>query len=148
MYQDYLELLQYLNDNKVKYLIIGGYAVIQYAEPRYTKDLDIWVECSETNAKKLLKALKKFNAPIDNLSVQELAKPGLIYIFGVPPLRIDILNKVKGSRFKTAWAQRKVFQIEDVKAKFVSKQSLVKIKRATGRPQDLADLEKLTNYKK
>ncbi len=96
MYQDYLDLLQCLNDNKVKYLVIGGYAVIQYAEPRYTKDIDIWVEASTANAKKVLKALSKFGAPISNLTEEELSTPGLVYIFGVAPVRVDILNRVKG----------------------------------------------------
>jgi len=64
---NYLDLLQCLNGNKVKYLIVGGYAVIRYAEPRYTKDLDIWIEASEVNAKRVLKALKQFGAPIDKV---------------------------------------------------------------------------------
>lgn len=143
MYPDYLELLQCLNDNKVRYLIIGGYAVIQYSEPRYTKDLDIWVEASTSNAKRLLKALEKFRAPIDNLTVDELSKPGLVYVFGIPPLRVDIINRAKGSRFKTAWEKREKFDVGGVKANFVSKQILIRLKNALKRPQDLADLEKL-----
>ena len=144
MFQDFLELLQCLNDSKVKYLIIGGYAVIKYAEPRYTKDLDIWVEASTLNAKKLLQALTKFGAPTENLSVPELSKPGLIFVFGIPPLRVDILNKAKGATFKTAWKNKNKFDLGGVKVNFISKSDLIKLKRASARQQDKADLEKLT----
>lgn len=140
MYQDYLDLLQCLNENKVKYLIIGGYAVIQYAEPRYTKDLDIWVEASLPNAKKVLKALSLFGAPTDNLEVEELAKPGLVYVFGVPPLRVDILNKASGCSFAYGWKTREKVKIDSVVANFISKQNLIKLKKKANRPQDLADL--------
>ena len=143
MHRDYLELLQCLNDHKVKYLVIGGYAVIRYSEPRYTKDLDIWIEASKANAKKTLKALTEFEAPVDNLTIDELAKPGLIYVFGVPPIRVDILNKAKGSTFKTAWSNREKVDVGGVKANFVSKSVLIKLKKAAGRAQDKADLEKL-----
>ena len=143
MHQDYLELLQLLNDHKVRYLIIGGYAVINYAEPRYTKDLDIWVEASKVNAKKLLKVLALFKAPIDNLTVEDLMTPGLVYVFGIPPLRVDILNRAIGARFETAWPKRVKVDLGKLKANFVAKPTLVRLKRAAGRPQDLADLEKL-----
>jgi predicted nucleotidyltransferase len=143
MYQDYLELLQCLNDNKVKYLVIGGYAVIQYAEPRYTKDIDIWIEASVLNAKKLLKALKHFGAPIANLSVEELAVPGLVYVFGIPPVRVDILNRVSGGKFELAWKAKNVVNIDGTKINFVSKSDLIKMKKSAGRPQDLADIVSL-----
>lgn len=144
MHPDYLELLRCLNASKVRYLIIGGYAVIHYAEPRYTKDLDIWIEASSSNAKKLLKALENFGAPIDNLTVDELAKPGLVYVFGVPPLRVDIMNRAKGATFKSSWPKRERIEVaKGMKANFVSKQVLIKLKSATKRAQDLADLEKL-----
>jgi predicted nucleotidyltransferase len=143
MYQDYLDLLQCLNDNKVKYLVIGGYAVVQYAEPRYTKDLDIWIEASVANAKKLLKALKYFGAPIANLTIEELAIPGLVYVFGIPPVRVDVLNKVSGRSFETAWKSKQIEAIEGIKVNFVSKQDLIILKKAAGRPQDLADIQSL-----
>lgn len=143
MFQDYLELLQLLNEHKVKYLIIGGYAVINYAEPRYTKDLDIWVEPSVQNAKKLLKALEDFGAPTDNLTIQDLAKPGLIYVFGIAPMRVDILNKPKGSTFKTAWESKEKITIEKTTVNIIGKSVLIKLKKASGRPQDLVDVEKL-----
>ena len=147
MYQDYLELLLCLNDNKVKYLVIGGYAVIQYSEPRYTKDIDIWVEASVVNAKKLLKALKHFGAPIANLSVEELAMPGLVYVFGIPPVRVDILNRVSGGKFEVAWKAKNVITLEGTKINFASKVDLIKMKKSAGRPQDLADIASLKKQK-
>ncbi len=140
---DYLELLQLLNFHKVRYLIIGGYAVINYTEPRYTKDLDLWIDCSINNAKKTLKALSEFGAPVANLQVDDLAKPGLIYVFGAPPLRVDILNRVSGATFKNAWDNKKVIKLDKVKANFVSLAVLKRLKKSASRPNDLADLEKL-----
>jgi predicted nucleotidyltransferase len=144
MFPDYLELLQCLNDNKVKYLIIGGYAVIQYAEPRYTKDLDLWVEATSLNAKKLYKALSFFGAPVDNLTVEELAKPGLVFVFGIPPLRVDILNRASGCTFESAWSSRNKVKIEHVTTNFISKSNLIKLKKKANRPQDLADIASLS----
>lgn len=147
MFPDYVELLQCLNASKVKYLIIGGYAVIRYAEPRYTKDLDIWIEASPQNAKRVYSALKEFGAPIDNLTVAELATPGLVYIFGIPPIRVDILNRAKGATFPTAWKSRQKVPLDGTYAYFVDIRNLRKLKRAAGRAQDLADLEALEGVK-
>jgi hypothetical protein len=143
MHQDYLELLRSLEKSKVRYLIIGGYAVIQYTEPRYTKDLDIWIEASPSNARNVLRALTIFGAPVDNLTEQELAKPGLVYIFGVPPLRVDLMNQAPGCSFATAWKSRERVSIGKSTFSFVGKQSLIRLKKAAGRPQDKADLVKL-----
>lgn len=144
MYLDYLELLQCLNDNKVKYLIIGGYAVIHYAEPRYTKDLDIWIEASSRNAKNTLKALSTFGAPIANLTEEELATPGLVYIFGIPPVRVDVINHIKGADFKEIWANKNKITIGKVTTQIVSKKDLIKLKKIAGRPQDKADIAALS----
>lgn len=140
---NYLDLLRCLNGAKVKYLIIGGYAVIYHSEPRYTKDLDIWIEASAQNARRTIQALREFDAPIDNLTVEDLETPGLIYVFGLPPLRVDILNKATGCSFASAWKARAKVKIDGVLANFIDKAGLIKLKKAAGRPQDLADLEKL-----
>lgn len=147
IFQDYLDLLQCLNDNKVKYLVIGGYAVIQYAEPRYTKDIDLWVETSIPNAKKLLKALNEFGAPTDNLTTEELAKPGLVFVFGIPPLRVDILNNAQGCSFDTAWKNKNKVLIEKTNINFISKNDLIKLKKKANRPQDIADINSLKKSK-
>jgi hypothetical protein len=143
MHSDFLDLLQLLNAHKVRYLIIGGYAYGFHVEPRYTKDLDLWIEASVGNARRLLKALIEFGAPVDNLREDELAKPGLLYVFGVPPLRVDILNRIKGCDFRLMYAQRKIFRLDRLSIPVVSRADLVRLKRQARRAQDLVDLEKL-----
>lgn len=143
MNSDLIELLQLLNETGVKYLIIGGQAVIVYSEPRYTKDLDIWVEASKQNATKLVKALAKFGAPRDAISVEDFVKPGTMFIFGLEPNRVDILTSVKGRSFKVAYKDKTLITIGKLKVPLVSLRDLIKIKRSTARPQDLLDLEKL-----
>jgi hypothetical protein len=143
MHSDFLELLLLLEKHKVKYLLIGGYAVGIYAEPRATKDLDVWVDASLENGRRLLKALKSFGAPTDNLSEKDIQIPGLLYIFGIPPLRVDILNRVGKEVFKEAYKKRHIVQIGKVKVSVVPKEVLKKMKKAAGRPQDKADLKKL-----
>jgi predicted nucleotidyltransferase len=147
MNSDLIELLHCLNDFKVKYLVIGGYAVSYYAEPRYTKDLDLWVEASDRNAKNLIKALTHFGAPVDNLSFKDFATPGTIFVFGVAPNRIDILNKAPGASFSSAWKNRKSVRLSDLKIPFVSLLDLRKLKKAAGRPQDKIDLANLAKIK-
>jgi hypothetical protein len=144
MNSDFKELLQYLNENQVKYLIIGGFAVIKYTEPRYTKDIDIWVEASEKNAKLLFKALDKFGAPLDNLTADDLAHPGTLFIMGVPPNRVDIITRLKGLRFSSAWKKRVISKVRNLELCFISKEDLIKAKQLAGRPQDLIDLRNLT----
>ena len=106
MNSDFVEILQFLNVRKVKYLVIGGYAVTYYSEPRYTKDLDILVEDSKANSIKLFKVLKEFGAPVDNLNELDFAEKGTIYVFGIPPNRIDILSGIKGVNFETLCGRR------------------------------------------
>ena len=144
IYQDFLELLLAFEKYKVRYVVIGGYAVGIHAEPRYTKDLDILIEPSVFNAKRVLKALGEFGAPIDNLSVTELATPGLLYIFGVPPLRVDILNRIKGANAAEIIKRGKRIKIGKTVFKVVALADLIKLKKLAGRKQDKADIEKLT----
>jgi len=144
IYQDFLELLLAFEKYKVRYVVIGGYAVGIHAEPRYTKDLDILIEPSVLNAKRVLKALGEFGAPIDNLSVTELATPGLLYIFGVPPLRVDILNRIKGANAAEIIKRGKRIKIGKTVFKVVALADLIKLKKLAGHKQDKADIEKLT----
>ena len=136
MNSDLIELLSLLNEFKVKYLVIGGQAVILYSEPRYTKDLDIWVEATKTNAKKLVKVLKDFGAPSNSISEDDFSKPGTIFIFGIEPNRVDILTKVKGATFAPCYKNKTVVKVDGVKICFVSIEDLIKIKKATNRSQD------------
>ena len=147
IYPDFLELLRVFAKHKVAYAVIGGYAVGIHAEPRYTKDLDILIVPEKKNAKALLAALSEFGAPISNLSVDELATPGLLYVFGIPPLRVDILNRIVGVNVKTLIKRAKKIKIADTSLKVVAIAELIMLKKLAGRKQDLADIEKLKAVK-
>ena len=123
--------------------------MIHYAEPRYTKDLDLWVEPSLQNAQRLHRCLAAFGAPIDNISVEDLATPGTLYVFGLPPNRVDILNRVLGATFGSAYGRKNLVSLAPrVRVPVVSLGDLIAIKRATARPHDLIDLEKLVQVAK
>ena len=137
------EFIELLNNNNVRYLIIGGFAYSCYAEPRYTKNIDIFIESSRTNAENLLNAIRDFGFEKIDLKNKDFLEPDQVIQLGIEPLRIDILTSIKGVTFKSAWGNRKIYGYGDIKANFISKQDLIKNKRALGRTQDLADIEKL-----
>lgn len=145
---DYKEILKTLNEYKVRYLIIGAYATIHYTEPRYTKDIDIWIERDPGNVGRLYKALKKFGAPLMDISEEDFMKEDMIYQIGVEPVRIDILVDLSGMSFKRAWAERTKARYDDVPANVAGLNELIKTKEKAGRKQDEADLEKLLLVKK
>ena len=147
MYPDFLELLRVLEKHRVAYALIGGYAVGLHAEPRATKDLDLVVAPTLKNAKALLKALKEFGAPIDNLSEQELAKPGLLYVFGIPPLRVDILNRLKGVDVTRLVKRAKRVKLGNATLRVIDIDDLIHVKTIAGRPQDKVDVKALKKAK-
>ncbi|PKN90642.1 MAG: hypothetical protein CVU44_23100 [Chloroflexi bacterium HGW-Chloroflexi-6] len=140
---DFSDLLQIFNDNHVKYLVIGGYAVIQYGEPRFTKDLDLWISTDIANAEAVYKALKEFGAPLTEMSVDDFSEEGYFYQMGVPPVRVDVLMGIPGATFEKCWSRRQIVDFDGLKVNFISKQDLVTAKRASGRPQDLIDADLL-----
>ena len=142
---DFSDLLRIFNDNNVRYLIIGGYAVVQYAEPRYTKDLDIWISTDITNAKSVYKALEEFGAPLEKLTEKDFAEEGYFYQMGVPPVRVDILMGIPGVAFEKAWKKRVEVKFDELVVSFISKEDLITAKRASGRQQDLLDADALEN---
>ena len=147
MTSDLKDILDYLNLHKVKFVIVGGYAVMKYTEPRYTKDIDILVEASKANSKKLIKALSEFGAPVDNLSPTDFAKEGTMYFMGIPPNRIDFLTRVKGTKFINIYKSAVRGKLFGVDVRFIAKDDLIKTKKAAGRPQDLIDLANLKKTK-
>jgi|YNPNPStandDraft_1061719.scaffolds.fasta_scaffold08648_1 predicted nucleotidyltransferase len=141
---DFSDLLRLFNDNQVKYLVIGGYALIQYAEPRYTKDLDIWISTDTENARAVYRALREFGAPLAGLTEADFAQEGYFYQMGVPPVRVDILMGIPGVNFAEAWPRRTEVDFDGLVVPFIGREDLIASKLASGRPQDLLDVEHLT----
>ncbi len=141
---DFTDLLNLFNHNHVKYLVIGGYAVIQYAEPRYTKDLDLWISTDVTNAAAIYKSLRAFGAPLLGLTEADFAEEGYFYQMGVPPIRVDILMGIPGVAFEQAWERRVEVDFDGLVVSFISREDLITAKRASGRPQDLIDADLLS----
>ena len=140
---DFKELLKSFNEYEVKYLIVGAYAVMKYTEPRYTKDLDIWVEPTDENSSRVYKALAEFGAPMNEVTPQDFTKADLVFQIGIAPHRIDILMGIKGLDFARAWKRRLEAAFEDVPMSLVCKEDLLISKEAAGRPQDLIDAASL-----
>ncbi len=140
---DFTDLLHLFNASNIKYLVIGGYALIQYAEPRYTKDLDLWVSTDSTNAAGVFQALRDFGAPLEGMTEDDFAEDGYFYQMGVPPVRVDILMGIPGIKFNEAWKNRVEIHFDTTPVVFIGKSDLIKAKRAAGRPQDLIDVAML-----
>jgi hypothetical protein len=143
MNSDFKDLLKLFNGYRVRYLVVGGYAVMKYTEPRYTKDLDIWVEPTLKNAKAVFKALRRFEAPLANLNEADFAREGFFYQMGRPPARVDILMSIHGVVFADAWSNRVATDFDGVTGHVISRKDLIDNKRALGRPQDLIDVNSL-----
>jgi len=141
--QDFKEFIQSLNDNGVRYLVVEGYAVALHGYPRYTKDMDVWVEMTSENAFKVVKALDQFGFGSLDLKESDFVIPDQIIQLGYPPRRIDILTTLPGVEFSECYPSRTTVDIEGVSVNFIDHENLRKNKKATGRHQDLADLENL-----
>ncbi|MGK3960502.1 DUF6036 family nucleotidyltransferase [Sorangium sp. So ce118] len=144
MNDDFLDLLSALSAADARFLIIGAYAVGVHGRPRATKDLDVWVEASPENAARVMDALRRFGAPISELSEQDLATPGAGFMMGVPPRRIDVLTQISGVEFGDAWPRRiEVSFGENLRCPVIALEDLIANKRAADRAQDRADVEAL-----
>jgi predicted nucleotidyltransferase len=141
--QDFKEFIQSLNDNKVKYLVVGGYAVAVHGHPRYTKDIDIWIQGSDENANSLIKAIEQFGFGSLGLKKEDFLEQDQIVQLGYAPNRIDLISHADGVDFETCYPDHIEVDIEGVHVNFIDLENLKKNKKASGRLQDLADLEKL-----
>ncbi len=141
--QDFKEFIQLLNDNQVRYLVLGGYAVALHGYPRYTKDIDIWIEMSSLNAYNLIKALEGFGFGSLGLTIDDFLTPDQVIQLGYPPNRIDLITTPDGVEFQTCYLSRIEVKIDDIIVNFIDLENLKKNKKASGRLQDLADLESL-----
>jgi hypothetical protein len=142
--EDYREMLKCFADEKVKFLVVGAYALAVHGYPRATKDIDFFVWANPENATSLFRALARFGAPLRNLSAADFASEGAVYQIGTGPHRIDIITRIDGVKFEDAYPRRLTVQREGVELPVISRDDLIANKRASGRAQDLADVERLT----
>ena len=145
--EDYKDMLLALSEEKVKYMLVGAYALAAYGYPRATMDIDIWVMPSPRNADAVLRALRRFGAPLHNLEKEDLQRDGTVFQIGVAPRRIDIITAASGLRFEEAYSRSLFIDIEGLQVHIPSIDDLIRNKRASGRTKDLADAEALEKLK-
>jgi hypothetical protein len=142
--KDFNEFVELFIAHDVQFLIIGGYALAAHGFPRATGDLDAWVWASETNAAKIITALDAFGFADVGITVSDLSREDTVVQLGYPPYRIDILTSIDGLEFIEAWASRVMVRINNMDVPFISRSDLITNKTAVGRPQDIADVHRLT----
>jgi hypothetical protein len=143
MPKDLKELLSAFNDHAVKYLIVGGYAFGVHAEPRATKDLDLFIRPDKENSQALFRALAQYGAPLDGLSPDDFMD-GTVFQIGQPPARVDILQHIDGISFDEAWENRIEGLVDgEIRTSVISRGDLIQNKLASGREQDILDVKKL-----
>jgi hypothetical protein len=141
--KDFEEFFELLNLNKVQYLLVGGYAYAIYAEPRYTKDIDIFHSNDRKNVGKILNVLDQFGFGNLDIGKEDFEKKGQVIQLGMPPYRIDLLNKIEAVAFEEAWQNRNTARYGEQEIFVISKNDLINNKKATGRNQDKLDVENL-----
>ncbi|MCX2738903.1 nucleotidyltransferase domain-containing protein [Pontibacter anaerobius] len=141
--QDFQEVIKQLNAAKAEYLIAGGFAVAVYGYPRYTGDIDIWINPTEDNAQKVLAVLYELGYDPQEVNLEDLTTEDVVVQLGYPPNRIDLSTGLSGVDFETCWQNKAAMPFGDVVANFISLKDLKKNKQATARQQDLLDLENL-----
>lgn len=143
LHQDFKDLLEVFAREGVRYLLVGGYAVAFHSVPRFTKDIDLWIDPSPTNVEAAARALELFGAPPDIVSAWRGGAPDEIVYFGRPPFRVDLLRSLPGGDFASAFARRATGEWKEASVQVIGKDDLIAIKRAAGRPQDLLDVRAL-----
>jgi predicted nucleotidyltransferase len=145
---DYKDMLQCLSAEGVRFLVVGAYALAVHGFPRATKDIDFFVCATPDNADDLMRAIARFGTPIKNLSAADFATEGTVFHIGTDPRRIDILTCISGVIFEQAYGNRLTVSMEGIDVPVISLKDLIANKRARGRTQDLADVERLEALKK
>ena len=141
MVQDLEELLSALNAHNVRYVVVGGYAIAVHAQPRATKDLDVFIDRRADNAKAVYAALASYGAPLAGITPQDFENPASILRLGVPPIAVDILQSIDGVDFDSVWLASSEHTLNGFTARYISAEHLIQNKLASGRLQDLADVE-------
>jgi hypothetical protein len=138
---DWTELLAAFNAAGVRYIVVGAFAYARYARPRATGDLDLLVECTPENARRVFEALQGFGAPLEGVTAADFASAGFFYSFGRPPIEVDIITEISGVSFDEAWQSRDAGALGGVPVSFIGREEFLRNKRSTGRLRDLADAE-------
>lgn len=145
---DYEELFSTLNTYKIKFLVVGAHAVAFYAQPRFTKDVDVWVPMALNDSERVYAALKAYGAPLRDLTPESFDEPGMMLQIGVAPVRVDIMTNVSGVTAEEAWKRRAKSRYGRARIHVLGLSDLIKAKQASGRPQDKLDLAKLQKRKR
>lgn len=141
--KDFKELLELLNEYKVKYMIVGGYALAFHGAPRYTGDIDIFVKPEKNNAENVMKALHSFGFGSLDINEDDFSSPNKVVQLGVPPVRIDLITSITGVDWETAENNRVKSDFGEVEVYFIGRADFIINKKATGRHKDLSDIEAL-----
>jgi len=140
---DYRDILSAFSEENVEYLLVGAYALAAHGLVRATGDIDLWVSASEDNAARIMDALARFGAPLHQIEARDFETPGTVFQIGVAPRRIDILTSIDAVEFEEAWPERQEVEVAGLKVPVIGRHHLLRNKRATGRPQDIADAARL-----
>lgn len=141
--EDFKEFLRLLEDESVKYLLVGGYAVGFYGYPRPTGDLDIWVSKTPDNAARLVAALDKFGFSSPELSIDLFTREKSVVRLGVPPFKLEIITDIDGVEFDSCFKRKESVELDGCRVTVISLADLKINKRSSGRPKDINDLENL-----
>ncbi|HKP82261.1 MAG TPA: hypothetical protein VJT69_09590 [Pyrinomonadaceae bacterium] len=141
--KDLREFIELLNALDVRYMVVGAFAVAYHGHPRYTGDIDLFIDRTAENVDRLMQVIQKFGFGDLDLSVADFLQEDQVMQLGISPNRIDLLTFLSGISFQEAWATREYGEIDGLNVPFISKEMLKRNKAATGRTRDLADLEQL-----
>jgi hypothetical protein len=145
---DFEDLFKTLNAHRVKYIVVGAHAVMHYATPRFTKDLDVWIPPDLNKSARVFEALADFGAPLDKVSPADFTDPKLIYQIGIAPVRIDVMMDIQGVSARDAWKRRTRVRYGKTMISVLSLDDLIRAKKRSGRPQDQLDLQALRQAKR
>ena len=143
LHSDWIALLRELNAAGARYLVIGAAALSYHGHPRGTRDFDVWVEPAPGNARRVYKALASFGAPMEQVTLADFEHDDTVWMIGVEPLRVDVLTGIEGVTFEEAWPRRAFVRIAELEVPVISKEDLIRNKRAARRDKDLLDLKVL-----
>ncbi len=143
MNSDFKDLLHLFAKHEVRYLVVGGYAAMRYSQPRFTKDLDLWLEPTPANAQRVMRAFGEFGMPLIDVTPQDFATESFQYMIGRAPVLFDFLTSLPEMRFPACWDTRLVDESEGFPIHYLSKAASMRAKKLAGRPQDIADLDEI-----